>query len=111
MRYVKALLEVPLMRPLIERETADAIDLTNRITIEVHTASWRAIRGYTLVGCICDEIAFWPADDAANPDVEILAALRPAMATIPGALLVAISSPYARWGALGGVPSALRARG
>ena len=89
-----------MLRPLIERETADAIDLSNKVTLEVHTASWRAIRGYTLIGAVCDEIAFWPADDAANPDSEILAALRPAMATIPGALLVAISSPYARRGAL-----------
>src|SRR5262249_52848679 len=34
------------------------------------------------------------------PDVEILAALRPGMATIPGAMLLCASSPYARRGAL-----------
>jgi hypothetical protein len=43
---------------------------------------------------ICDKTAFWPSGDAANPDVEILAALRPGMATVPGALLMAICSPY-----------------
>ena len=49
----------------------------------------------------CDEVAFWPTDEAgANPDVEILKALRPRMTTIPGAMLIAISSPYARRGAL-----------
>ena len=36
----------------------------------------------------------------ANPDVEIVAALRPAMATVPGAVLLGISSPYARRGIL-----------
>ena len=35
-----------------------------------------------------------------NPDREILAALRPAMSTVPGALLLGISSPYARRGVL-----------
>lgn len=55
------------------------------------------MRGYSIVAALCEEIAFWEnAEDSANPDAEILAALRPAMATIPGALLLAISSPYAR---------------
>ena len=38
--------------------------------------------------------------DAANPDEEIINALRPAMATIPGSMLLCASSPYARRGAL-----------
>jgi hypothetical protein len=39
-------------------------------------------------------------EGSANPDTEILAAIRPAMAMIPNALLLAISSPYAKRGAL-----------
>src|SRR5262249_8349610 len=39
-------------------------------------------------------------DDSANPDYEILDALRPAMVTIPGAMMLCASSPYARRGAL-----------
>lgn len=100
-RYVLAFLNaVPMLAQLIARRTKESIDLSNGISIEVHTASFRAIRGYTVVGAILDEIAFWPTDDAANPDTEILNALRPAMATVPGALLMAISSPYARRGEL-----------
>lgn len=99
--YVSGLLHaVPMLEPLIVNETAESIELENGIVIEVHTASFRAVRGYTVVAAILDEIAFWPTDDAANPDSEILTALRPAMATVPGALLVAISSPYARRGEL-----------
>jgi hypothetical protein len=45
-------------------------------------------------------VAFWHSDDSANPDVEILSALRPAMATLPGSVLLCISTPYARRGAL-----------
>ena len=49
-------------------------------------------------------VDFWPHDDAAEPDYEILNALRPGMATIPGAMLLCASSPYARRGALWGGP-------
>lgn len=100
-RYISALLrEVAMLAALIHKETKETIQLTTGLDIEIHTASFRAIRGYTVVGCVLDEIAFWPNDDAADPDTEILNALRPAMATVPDALLVAISSPYARRGEL-----------
>ncbi len=99
--YIKALIhEVPALAQYVERETAEAIDLVGQISVEVHTASYRAIRGRTVVCGLCDEIAFWPSDDAAEPDVEILNALRPSMATIPQAVLLCASSPYARRGAL-----------
>ena len=100
-RYIVALLEgVPMLAALIERKTADAIDLTNRISIETHTASFRTVRGYTIVAALLDELAFWRTDDSANPDTEIMAALRPAMATVPGAMMLCASSPYARRGEL-----------
>lgn len=100
MRYVKGFLALPMLDKLVERETAESFDLTNRVTIEVNTASFRSVRGYTIPVAIADEIAFWRSDESANPDTEILDALRPAMATIPGAMLLCASSPYARRGAL-----------
>ncbi len=100
-RYITGLIDhTPMLARMVENRTREAIDLTNRVTIEVHTASFRAIRGYTVAAAICDEIAFWRSEEAANPDVEVLNGLRPGMATIPGALLLGISSPYARRGAL-----------
>lgn len=102
MRYIVAFLEgVPMLNTMVTNRTKESIELANRVCIEVHTASFRAVRGYSLIGVVCDEIAFWGTDDAgANPDTEILNGLRPGMATIPGAMLIAISSPYARRGAL-----------
>jgi hypothetical protein len=44
-------------------------------------------------------VAFWPVDDAANADSEILNAVRPGLATTSGPLFM-ISSPYARRGEL-----------
>jgi hypothetical protein len=100
-RYVRGLLKnVPMLARMIERETAEAFDLNNSVTIEIHAASFRSTRGYTLIAALLDEVAFWRSDDSANPDTEILAAVKPAMATIPGAMLLCASSPYARRGVL-----------
>jgi hypothetical protein len=55
----------------------------------------------------CDELAFWPSEESANPDYEVLDAIRPGMATVPGAMLLCASSPYARR-AVGRAPTALR---
>jgi hypothetical protein len=100
-RFIRGLLTgVPMLARLIERETADAFDLRNSMSIEVATASFRSTRGYALAAALCDELAYWPSDDAADPDYEILAAMRPGMATIPGAMLLCASSPHARRGAL-----------
>jgi len=100
-RYIRALLvEVPMLARMVEREAAEEIDLINSVTIEVGTSSYRAVRGRTLAAALCDELAFWSAENSANPDYEVLDALRPAMATIPTAMLLCASSPYARRGAL-----------
>jgi hypothetical protein len=101
MRYCLGLLRaVPMLKQLIEGQTAESITLRNRVVIEVHTASFRSTRGYSLIAALCDEIAYWPSEESAEPDVEILAAIRPGMSTIPGAMLLCASSPYARRGAL-----------
>lgn len=100
-RYIKALLTcIPMLARLIEREWTEGFDLSNSVTIEVGTASFRSVRGYTIVAALLDELAFWPTEDSAEPDFEIIAALRPGMATIPNAMLLCASSPYARRGAL-----------
>jgi hypothetical protein len=100
MRYVRGLLAVPILAKLVVAERQESFDLDNAVTIEVMTASFRSTRGYTIVAALCDEVAFWPSEDSASPDYEVLDALRPGMATIPGAVLVCASSPYARRGAL-----------
>jgi hypothetical protein len=101
MRYINGFLDaVPMLRATVVRRTKETVELTNGIVIEVHTANFRLVRGYTIVAVVVDEIAFLRSDESANPDTEILNGLRPGMATVPGALLLCISSPYARRGAL-----------
>jgi len=83
------------------RVLKESIELTTGAVLEVHTASYRTTRGYTVVSLIADEVSFWlNLETGANPDTEILTALRPGMATVPGALLIGVSTPYARRGEL-----------
>jgi hypothetical protein len=101
-RYASGLLKaVDFLAPMIVDENTEAIELINRVRIEISTASFRTTRGYTLIACLCDEIAFWRQEEtSANPDVEILRALRPGLASIPGTMLLLASSPYAKRGEL-----------
>jgi hypothetical protein len=100
-RYIEAFIDqTPMLAAMVVSRTKETISLSNGIDIEVHTASFRSVRGVTIVACIIDEAAFLPTDDSADPDRELIAAILPAMATVPGALLIMISSPYARRGEL-----------
>jgi hypothetical protein len=91
----------PNLKGLVDGATSDTLSLVTGIDIQVRPASFRTIRGITAVAAICDEIAFWRSDDSANPDREILKALRPSLATTGGPL-IAISSPHAKRGELYG---------
>lgn len=72
----------------------------NGITIAIKTADFGSIRGYTLVACILEEMAFWGSEDSAQPPEEILRAIKPAMSTIPNSLSICISTPYSKSGLL-----------
>jgi hypothetical protein len=98
---VGLLQESPLLSRMILNITADSIELQGRIAIEVHASSFRGIRGRTTVAALFDEVAFWESGEhSANPDQEVLAAIRPSMATVPGSMLLCASSPYSRQGVL-----------
>ncbi len=59
MRYVIGFLEsIPMLSQIIEHKTQEAVELSNRTVIEVHTCSFRSTRGFTIAACIADEIAF-----------------------------------------------------
>jgi hypothetical protein len=93
------LLAAPLLRGEIDSVTAETIRLKSGVEISVHTASFRSVRGRTILTCVFDEVAFWRDDTSSNPDKEIFRAVTPALAHSRG-MLVAISSPYRRLGLL-----------
>jgi hypothetical protein len=89
-----------LLKNMVKKETVETIELKNQIVISVKTCDFRTLRGYTILCAILEEVAFWRSETSANPDKEILAAIRPALATIPESLLIGISTPYSRAGVL-----------
>jgi hypothetical protein len=100
-KYIVGLLRsVPALDRLVRNETKDAVELSTGVVVEVITAGVAAPRGRAYALVIVEEAAFLPADDSAEPDVELLRAVRPALARVPGSLLAVISSPYARAGEL-----------
>lgn len=98
--YLKAMFEQPILAAMVAKDTADGLDLTNGLGIEITTNDKRRVRGRTVIATIFDEVAFWHSENSANPDDDVYNAVKPAMSTIRGALLIGISSPYARKGLL-----------
>jgi hypothetical protein len=87
----------PFLSSLITNRTADTLELSNQISIEVRAASFRRLRGVTCVAVIATEAAFWRSEDGANTDAEILNSVRPSLATTGGPMIL-ITTPYARRG-------------
>ena len=73
--------------------------MKGNIVIGVHPASYRSVRGRTLLAVVFDESAYWRDETSANPDVEVYRAVLPALATTKG-MLIGIGSPYRRLGLL-----------
>jgi len=99
--YVRALLgSTPMLAAMVVGETAETITLKNGVRIEVRAGNYRSVRGVTLIGCVLDEVAFLRDETSAMPDVELYRALKPALATVEGGVLIGISTPYSRRGLL-----------
>ena len=92
--------EIALLRGLVTRETADGLELTTGAELDVLASNFRGVRGRSVACCVMDEVAFWRSETTAAPDTECYAALVPSLATIPGAMLIGISTPYRRAGLL-----------
>jgi hypothetical protein len=48
--------EVPALESLVERETQDVLNLSNNISIEISTSSFRLVRGYSCMAVLLDEV-------------------------------------------------------
>lgn len=104
-KYISGLLHaVPALERLIVSEKTGkdsaSIELSNGVVVEVVTSSRAAPRGRAYALAIVEEAAFLPHDSSTDPDTELLRAVRPGLARVPGSLLAVVSSPYARRGEL-----------
>jgi hypothetical protein len=101
LNYTRAYFDrVEMLRSLVTQETADGFGLSTGAEISVMTGNFRSVRGRSVALAILDECAFWRSEESASPDVETYGALVPGLATIPGSLLIGMSSPHRRAGLL-----------
>lgn len=101
MQFVTGIMKGPILSGLIDGVPgAESLSLTTGVTIKVKPARITAGRSIAIPCAILDEAAFFPTDDSAQPDLEIVNGIKPAMATFPDPLLVVLSSPYAKRGIL-----------
>ena len=87
----------PILRTEVTKETGDTIEFAHRTRLEIHTGSFRAVRGYTMCFAAVDEAGFLRDERSANPDLELARALKPALKTLSGRLVV-ISSLHQKRG-------------
>jgi hypothetical protein len=90
---------IELFQEYLQGITAETISLNNNIDFEIRVNDFKSIRGITSPLAIIDEIAFFDQQNSANPDSEVLNALRPSLASLRGQMMI-VSSPYARNGEL-----------
>jgi hypothetical protein len=96
LNYIEGILsQSEQLGQLIVSRTQETIELSNGISVEVRPANYRTLRGPTYICVIGDEAAQWfTSVDFANPDVEILAAVKPGLMTTRGPLLLARGAPW-----------------
>lgn len=100
LNYCKEILSLSSLKKQVEKITKDEILLKNGTAIQVQTSNMVYGRSKTAVAVLMEEVAFFPRDESAHPDCEVLASLIPCTATIPDAIVIGISSPFDRSGVL-----------
>ena len=66
--YIKALVQqTPMLAVMIANETAETLELSNGVSIEVHTSSYKSVRGRTLVCCEVKALVARPGGPSTGP--------------------------------------------
>lgn len=90
--YCRGLVEASaVLAAEVSNTTAESIEFHHRTRIEIHTASFRSVRGYSLALACIDEAAYLRDETSALPDMELYHALLPALMTLRGRLVVTSS--------------------
>jgi hypothetical protein len=96
---LKDLLNSPVLSSKIAKVRQNEIELKNRIVIGCYPCSFITVRGRAAGAVICEEFCFWRNEvTSVHCDEEVLAALRPTMATFPTSKLIKLSTPNLKRG-------------
>lgn len=62
--YLRSIFDqTELLRQEVVKTTQEGFELRNGVLIEIQVGDWRAVRGYSLIACIIDELAFMGLDE------------------------------------------------
>ena len=92
--------DLPPLKARVRRETLTGFELNNDVDTLVVTNNDRSVRGRAVLIGVLDECGRYRDENSASPDIELYRALKPGMATLPGSILVGISTPYKKSGIL-----------
>lgn len=100
--YALAILKTSNLRCFLETEEPpeESIPLNCGVDIEIVACNIKAGRSTSTIVGLLDEVAFFADDDGANPDKDIVRAVKAGMSRVPGSFIGGFSSPYAPRGIL-----------
>jgi hypothetical protein len=95
------ILNSPILSQSVLKIKKNEIELKNGVVIACRACSYSSVRGVPVICAVLDELAFWRhKENSANPESEVIAAIRPAMATLSNTKLIKISTPFRKEGTL-----------
>ena len=103
--YAKSMLEAsPILAQQVLSSNTEEIRLKGNIVIASHPASFKSIRGRSLLAVCLDELSMFRVEStSANPDVEVVRATEHGLMAPTGTehgMTIAISTPYGEQGLL-----------
>jgi hypothetical protein len=102
--YVRGFLHRPALAPLLTRETADEIELTNGIVIQTVPCHAASVRGMAIAVVVMDEAAWFTGVDGSPLDAgEVWDALVPSTAQFPERRILVLSTPRFAYGWFAGL--------
>ena len=99
-RYCEGLLQAPLLKREVTRQTNEVIEFRNGATLEIATNDARLVRGRSAIAVLGSECCYWKTDVAArSSDEEVVSAAEPSLSMCPdGGILCLGSSVYRKRG-------------
>ena len=99
-RYCEGLLQAPLLRQEVVRQTGEVTEFRNGASLEISTNDSRLVRGRSAVAVLGSEASHWKTDEyAASSDEEVVGAAEPSLSMCPdGGLLMLGSSVHRKRG-------------
>lgn len=99
-RYCEGLLQAPLLKREITRQTNEVVEFRNGATLEIATNDARLVRGRSAIAVLGSECCYWKTDVAASSsDEEVVSAAEPSLSMCPdGGILCLGSSVYRKRG-------------